>query len=82
MAVIYLALVTPHSRSDALVFELLAPGEWINDLPTTWDVPDVAMKRSVLLYDDNPVAFVAVNALKRYIERIEPSNPVLEILRH
>ncbi len=82
MAVIYLALVPPHSRTDALVFELFAPEEWINELPTTWDIPDEVMQRSVLLYDDNPVAFVAVNALKRYIERIEPSNPVLEILRH
>jgi hypothetical protein len=82
LAVIYVALVPLHSRPDALVFELFAPEEWINELPTTWDIPDETTKRSVLLYDDNPVAFVAVNALKRYIERIEPSNPVLEILRH
>jgi hypothetical protein len=81
-AVIYLALVPPHSKTRALVFEFFAPEEWMNELPTTWDIPDEAMQRSVLLYDDNPVAFVAVNALKRYIERIEPSNPVLEILRH
>ncbi len=82
VAVIYLALVPPHSKTDALVFELFAPEEWLNELPTTWDIPDEATQRRVLLYDDNPVAFVAVNALKRYIERIEPSNPVLEILRH
>ncbi len=81
LAKVFIALIPGGAREDALVFELLAAHEWLEELPDTWEVPDSATENRVLLYDDTPTAFVAQSALRRYVKKFDPSSPIYEILR-
>jgi hypothetical protein len=78
---VFVALVPEGAPAEALVFGMMATSDWISELPGSWSLPEEAVERRVLLYDDTPAAFVARRALLRYALKIAPASPVLELLR-